>query len=90
MLTGIPEQTPPKLLPYLPSNTKGEQGLHSDYNVRASIVQLRDYIRSRVEPLPLLSARTVTIQQIGILRIASKMFAVYCCIAIQMWLLLNR
>jgi len=29
----IPEQTPPKLLPYLPSNTKGEQGLHSDYNV---------------------------------------------------------
>jgi len=29
----VPEETPPKLLPYLPSNTKGEQGLHSDYNV---------------------------------------------------------
>ena len=30
---GVPEETPPKLLPYLPSNTRGEQGLHSDYNV---------------------------------------------------------
>ena len=60
----IPEQTPPKLLPYLPSNTKGEQEMYSDCNVRASIVQLRDYIRSRVEPLPLLSARAATIWQL--------------------------
>lgn len=29
----IPEQTPPKLMPYLPSKAKGEQGLHSDYSV---------------------------------------------------------
>jgi len=30
--------------------------------------------------------RAVTIQQIGILCIAYKMFTIYCCIAIQMWL----
>ena len=29
----IPDQTPPKLMPYLPSNTKGEQGLRSEINV---------------------------------------------------------
>jgi len=34
--------------------------------------------------------RTVTIQQIGIMHIACKMFTIYCCIAIQMWLLLNQ
>ena len=30
----VPNQTPPTLLPYLPSTTKGEAGMHSDYNVR--------------------------------------------------------
>ena len=46
----VPEETPPKLLPYLPSNTKGEQGLHSDYNVRdesditSLIVQSTSYL----------------------------------------------
>ena len=29
----IPDQTPPKLMPYLPSNTRGEQGLRSEINV---------------------------------------------------------
>ena len=29
----IHEEKPPSLLPYLPSNTKGEGGLRSDYNV---------------------------------------------------------
>lgn len=27
----VPEQVPPKLLPYLPSSVKGEEGLRSDY-----------------------------------------------------------
>ena len=27
----IPEQVPPKLMPYLPSSVKGEEGLRSDY-----------------------------------------------------------
>ncbi len=33
----IPEQTPPKLLPYLPSTSKGESGLRSDINVREEV-----------------------------------------------------
>lgn len=33
----IPEQTPPKLLPYLPSKSKGEVGLRSDVNVREEV-----------------------------------------------------
>lgn len=28
----VPEQVPPKLLPYLPSSVKGEEGLRSDYS----------------------------------------------------------
>ena len=32
------------------------------------------------------STRAVTIRQIGILHIACRMFTIYCCIAIQMWL----
>lgn len=31
--TSVPEQTPPKLLPYLPAKSKGETGFHSDINV---------------------------------------------------------
>ena len=27
----VPEQVPPKLMPYLPSSVKGEEGLRSDY-----------------------------------------------------------
>jgi 3-phosphoinositide dependent protein kinase-1 len=29
----MPDQTPPKLMPYLPSTAKGEQGFRSDVNV---------------------------------------------------------
>jgi len=35
-------------------------------------------------------SRAVTIRQIGILHIACKIFTIYCCIAIQMRLLLNQ
>ena len=30
---GLPEQEPPKILPYLPSNTKDGEALKSDYDV---------------------------------------------------------
>ena len=33
----IPEQTPPKLLPYLPSKSKGELALRSEINVREEV-----------------------------------------------------
>ena len=33
----VPQQTPPKLLPYLPAKSKGELGFHSDVNVRAEV-----------------------------------------------------
>ena len=33
------------------------------------------------------SIRAVTIQQVGILHISCKMFTIYCCFAIQIWLL---
>ena len=33
----IPSQTPPKLLPYLPSQSKGEVALRSDINVRDEV-----------------------------------------------------
>lgn len=35
------EQTPPKLMPYLPASTKGEQGFRSDINVRS--VHFKDF-----------------------------------------------
>ena len=41
-------------------------------------------------PMCLPSVRAVTMRQIGILHIACKMFTIYCCIAVQMWLLLNQ
>jgi len=34
-----------------------------------------------------IAIRAVTIWQICVLRVACKMFTIYCCIAIQMWLL---
>lgn len=33
----VPEQIPPKLLPYLPSQSRGELGLRSDINVRDEV-----------------------------------------------------
>ena len=51
----IPDQTPPKLMPYLPSNTKGEQGLRSEINVSAYLyrdrVILYTFLCSMDQPL---------------------------------------
>ena len=33
----VPDQIPPKLLPYLPSTSKGEMGLRSEINVREEV-----------------------------------------------------
>lgn len=42
----VPEQVPPKLLPYLPSSVKGEEGLRSDYvrKVLSTLLQSVSYV----------------------------------------------
>lgn len=37
---GLPEQEPPKILPYLPSNTKDGEALKSDYDVSTTYLPL--------------------------------------------------
>lgn len=37
---GLPEQEPPKILPYLPSNTKDGEALKSDYDVSTTDLPL--------------------------------------------------
>ena len=58
----IPEQTPPKLLPYLPSTSKGESGLRSEINVRDE-VNMCDIIthrsKNRMHHCPLLYSNSV-------------------------------